>query len=568
MTIRLILLLFILIICSFQLSFAEQCNTIFETSVNVDVVGAMVGGIDCNSDDYDDLILGRHVISGIDGSTLYTIPYDYSKIRIIGDLNSDLIPDFIIGQDTEARVFSGSDGVELFSFQFNPLSYLFGTAVSKAGDYNADGVADYIISGPGWDNVDGDNVGRIIIYTGVSITILKEFYGEPDSYFGMEVVGGSDFDNDSIPDLVVYTPAKSTNPAGIGNVSVISGFDGSDILDFNGEQTDDGFGELIEIPGDINNDGVDDIMVSARQFTTDSINYGKVYLFSGADGSLLHTIFSDGDNTNIGKAIAGAGDVNNDLYDDYLISDFRGTGRVRLFSGQDHSVINEFYENDDIVYSFGDLISATNDLNNDGIADIAIGRATSNNAYAFVFNFNDDCDDDGVSNSSDNCLAVANNLQVNSDTDNFGDACDNCPTIDNPSQDDSDDDSIGDECDTCTDSDNDGYGDPVFPASTCPEDNCPSVYNPSQTDTDTDGIGDVCDETCCEYHLDVDHSGQRDIGDLVYFVDFMFGGGPPPPCFIEADADGSCTIDIADLVMLVQCAFGDCFTSCHFCPEM
>jgi photosystem II stability/assembly factor-like uncharacterized protein len=82
---------------------------------------------------------------------------------------------------------------------------------------------------------------------------------------------------------------------------------------------------------------------------------------------------------------------------------------------------------------------------------------------------------------------------TDSDGDGVNDACDNCPSIANSDQADADFDLIGDVCDDCTDRDGDGFGDPGFPANTCPDDNCPLTYNPDQTDTDEDGIGDVCD---------------------------------------------------------------------------
>ncbi len=62
-------------------------------------------------------------------------------------------------------------------------------------------------------------------------------------------------------------------------------------------------------------------------------------------------------------------------------------------------------------------------------------------------------------------------------------------------------------------------------------------------------------EDCCEVPGDVDHSGVFDISDITYYVDWMFGGGPPPPCKEEADADGSGVLDISDLTYLVAYMF-------------
>jgi hypothetical protein len=96
-------------------------------------------------------------------------------------------------------------------------------------------------------------------------------------------------------------------------------------------------------------------------------------------------------------------------------------------------------------------------------------------------------------------LAVGDNLDAvdllnDADGDLVHDECDNCPNAANNDQANNDGDASGNACDTCTDGDFDGFGDPGFPASTCPDDNCPLISNPTQSDTDLDGVGDHCDQ--------------------------------------------------------------------------
>jgi len=104
-----------------------------------------------------------------------------------------------------------------------------------------------------------------------------------------------------------------------------------------------------------------------------------------------------------------------------------------------------------------------------------------------------DADGDNICDSEDNCLGLNNPLQLDDDLDNIGNLCDNCPNDYNSGQSDVDGDGIGDACDTCTDTDGDGFGNPGYPANTCPDDNCPTLFNPGQDDTNGNDVGDLCD---------------------------------------------------------------------------
>lgn len=177
------------------------------------------------------------------------------------------------------------------------------------------------------------------------------------------------------------------------------------------------------------------------------------------------------------------------------------------------------------------------------------------------YNDADDGDADGVPDSCDNCPATANSSQLDDDGDGLGNACDNCPTVSNADQLDADFDDVGNVCDTCTDTDGDGYGNPGYPANTCPEDNCPYAYNPGQEDSDGNGVGDACDTGCCvppiRGNIDGDAGENISISDLTRFISFLFQGGQPPACMEEANVNGDAegTISVADLTALIAYLF-------------
>jgi len=97
-------------------------------------------------------------------------------------------------------------------------------------------------------------------------------------------------------------------------------------------------------------------------------------------------------------------------------------------------------------------------------------------------------------------------------------------------------------------------------------DNCPLTFNPGQEDINSNGIGDACENCCIAARGDVNgDENEADILDLTYLVDYVFRGGPAPPCPSEADVNSDDTpANILDLTYLVDYIFrggsvpGDC----------
>jgi|GEM_PF-1495621 len=66
------------------------------------------------------------------------------------------------------------------------------------------------------------------------------------------------------------------------------------------------------------------------------------------------------------------------------------------------------------------------------------------------------------------------------------------------------------------------------------------------------------DDSCFVYRGDLDHSDGGvpvNVADVIYLVDYLFFGGPPPVCEAEGDVDASGAINVADLTYLVDYLF-------------
>ncbi|MEO1298582.1 MAG: integrin alpha [Cyanobacteria bacterium J06636_16] len=313
---------------------------------------------DVNGDGFDDLIIGAP--DAFPGE--YDIGAGESYVVFGG-------PEFSSSR-LDLSTLDGQNGFVLSSVDAGDRS---GYAVSSAGDINGDGLDDLIIGAPRASSLDTSHSSY-----GYS---SRDFLGESYVVFGHRDFGSDRFD--------------------------LANLDGSNGFVIEGLSNYDFSGYAVSGAGDINGDGIDDLIIGAD---ATGIYSGYSYVvFGGQDFSKdrLNAADLDGRNGFIifgadmydrsGSSVSGAGDINGDGIDDLLISapsadpnnKYNAGESYIVFGGQDFSsgrfdladldgrngfVINGIDRSD---YS-GNSVSGAGDINGDGIDDLIIGASDAN----------------------------------------------------------------------------------------------------------------------------------------------------------------------------------------------
>ena len=195
---------------------------------------------------------------------------------------------------------------------------------------------------------------------------------------GRAVAAAGDVDGDGVGDLIVGAPQTLTDGAATGTATVLSGRDGGVLLLLHGLAEDDRFGAAVGGAGDINLDGNDDVIVGA--FLEDSVvaDAGAVRVFSGRDGHVLLTFAGLESGAQFGRVVSGGGDVDGDGVPDVAIGapadDSAGlnAGRVRVYSGAGGTLLLDL-SGEQAGDRFGSAVALAGDLDLDAHAELLVG---------------------------------------------------------------------------------------------------------------------------------------------------------------------------------------------------
>ena len=374
------------------------------------------------------------------GPSLSNEDYFGVSVASIGDLDRDGIPDIAVGaygddgDDGDGRgaihiMFMNTDGSVKSTVKINDDTTngpslsdndYFGASVTSIGDLNRDGIPDIAVGAYGDDNYKGA-IHIMFMNTTGSVKSTVEINGTTancpslsnNDNFGASVTSIGDLNRDGIPDIAAGANGDDAGGNNKGAIHIMfMNTDGGvkSTVVINDDTTNDpslnngdSFGISVAPIGDLDGDGVNDIIVGADADDTGGNNKGAIHImFMNTDGSVKSTVEINNATTNgpslnnadqFGTSVTSIGDLNRDGIPDIAVGAIEnndagsGKGAIHIISltslfPSGNGFVDETVEINNATTTglslsnndnFGRSVTSIGDLNRDGIPDIAVG---------------------------------------------------------------------------------------------------------------------------------------------------------------------------------------------------
>lgn len=409
------------VVGEYNLERPEARKMIGEGAANM--LGIAIAGVgDTNGDSFDDmlvaeqpsttaayLVLGpissRAELSTFTAATLTTTSGDAgagSALSRAGDLDADGFDEVLIGAPAEdAGVVYAVEGPISGAVALSTASMLTGissgdasgSALAGGFDINSDTIDDILDGAPGADAGAGAVhllYGPITGSASISSASDVTFAGSAGDALGRSVAISTDLDGDGHHDVAAGAPGADS---GDGVVYVFRGEFSAGTIDASAADgtlsgsSGSAAGTAISAPGDVDGDGLGDLVIGGPGYDGSGTDYGVAWLVLGpatgassVSSAAAATIDGASDNAGVGASVAGGdfdADGNVDVVIGALWSDGTG-GEAYLFTGP---VVGSFVGLDaDVRFTpeakvdrVGVTVASGFDQNGDDYADLLIG---------------------------------------------------------------------------------------------------------------------------------------------------------------------------------------------------
>lgn len=251
---------------------------------------------------------------------------------------------------------------------------------TPTGDTDGDGVDNATDNCPNFANLDQLDTDS----DGTGDACDNTLYGDTDG-------DGEGNDTDNCP-TVSNVDQLDTDNDGVGDACDAFPDEPGVLMRSWGEMKRDTFGSAVANAGDVNHDGHDDVIVGAYHWNVSKSpsqaktlkDAGKVYVYSGLDGAVLHTFQGGSAGDWFGYSVAGA-DINGDGYADIVVGAYRDdvldgvtnkrlkdAGSIYIYSGQTGDLLTSFHgtaSGDNLGFA----VANAGDVDGDGKMDVIYG---------------------------------------------------------------------------------------------------------------------------------------------------------------------------------------------------